>query len=210
MNHTKADTGTGRIERILQCTKTPLVPQTANVVTHPYGHVHWKPPFEHWPRLMRNARSCALHLASRPSTFSAPRAKRQTELSVLIRHCSNVISQCLFAMFSESFLNLFLIDYGALRRRGFACGQALSDLWRDMFEAAVHRQRRSRPRCRLKCRPSINHSSEVVIRALHSERRRGRLRLCLWTAAPTKAGHIPSTCPQATPRRLTRPSLIKI
>src|SRR5581483_5410323 len=183
MNHTKADTGTGRIERILQCTKTPLVPQTANVVTHPYGHVHWKPSFEHWPFLMRNTRPCTLFLAARPSTFSAPRAKRQTELSILIRHYSSVISQCRFAMFSDSFLSLFLIDYGALRRRGFACGQALSDLWRDMSNAAVHRQRRSRPRRRLKYKPSTHHTlnSEVVTRALHSERRRGRLRLCLWT-----------------------------
>src|SRR5581483_3501657 len=116
MNHTKTDTATGRTERIPQCTKASLTPQSTNVFSHSYSHVHWKPSFEHWPFLMRNARPRTLPLTPRASPFSAPRTKRQTELSVLIRHYSNVISQCLFAMFSESFLNLFLIDYVALRR----------------------------------------------------------------------------------------------
>src|SRR5581483_10106119 len=116
MHYAKPDAPIGRIELVLQCTKATLTPQSTNVFTHPYSHVYRKPPFEHWPLLMRNARPYALLLAPGTSTFSAPRAKRQTELSVLIRHYSNVISQCLFAKFSDSFLNLFLIDYVALRR----------------------------------------------------------------------------------------------
>src|SRR5581483_7736488 len=107
MHYAKPNACIGRTERSLQCTKATLTPQSTNVFTHPYSHVHWKPPFEHWPRLVRNPRPHTLSFAPRASPFSTSRAKHQTELLTLIRHCLNVISQCRFAMFSDSFLDLF-------------------------------------------------------------------------------------------------------